>query len=68
MEAQNCAYEALDSTGVPVRNVKRRGHGWLVGFADIGWSNRLGWYEGFHLLMSVNPLGVITGFGFGPCE
>lgn len=65
MEAQACPYEALDGTGVPVRNAKRRGRGWLAGFADIGWSNRLGWYEGFHLLMAVNPVGVITGFGFG---
>jgi hypothetical protein len=37
---------------------------WLPGLADIGWSNRLGWYEGFHLLLAVNPSGVITGFGF----
>jgi len=63
MEAQSCLYEALDNAGVPVRNVKRRGHGWLAGLVDISWSNRLGWYEGFHLLMSVNPVGVITGFG-----
>lgn len=27
-------------------------------------SNRLGWHEGFHVLLAVNPLGVITGFGF----
>src|SRR5258707_816231 len=26
-----------------------RGTGWLAGQVDIGWSNRLGWYEGFHL-------------------
>ena len=24
------------------------------------WSNRLGWYEGFHLLLAVIPVGVIT--------
>jgi hypothetical protein len=30
----------------------------------IGWSNRLGWYEGFRLLVAVNPVGVVTGFGF----
>jgi hypothetical protein len=63
--AQRCAYEALDSSGVPTRDAKRRGAGWLPGLADIGWSNRLGWYEGFHLLMAVNPAGVVTGFGFG---
>src|SRR3712207_7027147 len=65
MEAQKCAYEALDSSAMPVRDAKRRGSGWLAGCADIGWSNRLGWYEGFRLLMAVNPVGVITGFGFG---
>jgi hypothetical protein len=42
--------------------------GWLVGQADIGWSNRLGWYEGFHRLLSVNPQGVITGFSFAPAS
>jgi hypothetical protein len=63
--AQRCAYEALDSSGVPTRDAKRRGAGWLPGLADIGWSNRLGWYEGVPLLLAVNPTGVITGFGFG---
>ena len=59
MEAQKCAYEALDSSAMPVRDAKRRGSGWLAGEADIGWSNSLGWYEGFCLLISVNPEGVI---------
>ena len=35
---------------------------------EIGWSNRLGWYEGFYLLTAVNPHGVITGFGFAPAS
>ncbi|MFZ0254050.1 MAG: transposase [Gammaproteobacteria bacterium] len=65
LEAQRCAYEALDGTAAVTRDAKRRGLGWLPGIADIGWSNRLGWYEGFHVLLSVNPIGVITGFGFG---
>lgn len=65
LAAQQCCYEALDSSGVPTRDAKRRGAGWLPGLADIGWSNRLGWYEGFHVLVAVNPVGVITGFGFG---
>ena len=63
--AQHCTYEALDSSGVPTRDAKRRGVGWLPGLADIGWSNRLGWYEGVHLLLAVNPTGMITGFGCG---
>jgi hypothetical protein len=59
-----CPYEALDSAAMVVRDAKRRGAGWLAGYADIGWSNRLGWYEGFKVLVAVSPTGVITGFGF----
>jgi hypothetical protein len=58
-------YQALDSSAMPVRDAKRRGHGWLAGEADIGWSNSIGWYEGFSLLAAVEPAGVITGFCFG---
>jgi hypothetical protein len=65
LDAQHCPYEALDGTAAVTRDAKRRGSGWLPGLADIGWSNRLGWYEGFDVLLSVNPLGAITGFGFG---
>jgi len=68
LAAQRCPYEALDSSGVPTRDARRRGAGWLPGLADIGWSNRLGWYEGFHVLLAVNPWGMITGFGFGPAS
>ena len=49
---------------MPIRDCKRRGHGWLAGYADIGWSNSLGWYEGFSLLAAVDPSGVVTGFCF----
>jgi hypothetical protein len=63
--ARSALYEALDTSAVPTRNCKRRGAGWLPEFANIGYSNRLGWYEGFHLLMSVTSHGVITGWGFG---
>jgi hypothetical protein len=64
MKTQRCPYEALDSSAMPVRDAKRRGAGWLAGQADIGWSNNLGWYEGFRLLIAADPTGVITGFGF----
>ena len=54
-------YQALlDASAMPVRDAKRRGQGWLAGRADIGWSNSLGWYEGFSLLTAVEPSGVIT--------
>ena len=65
LETRKCPYQALDSSAMPIRNSKRRGHGWLAGCADIGWSNSLGWYEGFALLAAVDPTGVITGFCFG---
>jgi hypothetical protein len=65
MQARDVEYEILDTTGVPVRNVKRRGRGWLAGMANIGWCTRMGWYNGFRLLIAVTPEGVITGFGFG---
>jgi Transposase DDE domain len=65
MQAQRCSYEVLASTAAVIHDAKRRGAGWLAGQADIGWSNRIGWYEGFHLLLCVNPRGLITGFGFG---
>ncbi|HSQ57886.1 MAG TPA: transposase [Gemmata sp.] len=61
-------FEALDGTAAPTRDAKRRGLGWLPGLADIGWSNRLGWFEGFHLLLAVGPTGVVTGFGFAPAS
>jgi hypothetical protein len=68
LQAPSCLYEVLDATAVPTRDAKRRGAGWLPGQADIAWSNRLGWYEGFYLLLSVTPQGAITGFGFGPAS
>lgn len=63
--AHAAMYEALRCSGVPTRNTKRRGAGWLAGMTDIGWINRLGWYDGLHLLPTVTPNGVITGFGVG---
>lgn len=62
------SFEALDGTGLPTRNAKRRGGGWLTGEADIGWCTRLGWYEGLRLLLSVSPRGVVTGWGIGPAS
>lgn len=61
-------YEALDGSAVATRDINRRGNGWLPGIADYGKSNCLGFYEGVHLLISVTPLGAITGFGFGPAS
>jgi hypothetical protein len=65
LAAQRCASEALDSSGGPTRDAQRRGAGGLPGLAEIGWRNRLGWYEGVHLLLAVNPFGVIPGVGVG---
>jgi hypothetical protein len=68
VQSRDDLYEALDTTGVPVRNAKRRGTGWLAGQADVGWCNRVGWYEGVHLLTAVTRQGTITGFAFGPAS
>lgn len=61
-------FEVLDTTAVPVRNAKRRGDGWLAGLVDIGWSLRRFWFEGFRLLGSATPEGIVTGYGFGPAS
>jgi hypothetical protein len=63
-EPHNHLYEALDASAVPVRDARRRGVGWLPEYVNIGHSGRIGWYCGFHLLVSVTPVGVITGWGF----
>ena len=55
--------EVLDLTAVATRCAQRRGNGWMPGQARRGWSSRLKWFEGFHLLSAVNPQGIITGFG-----
>jgi hypothetical protein len=62
------AYELLDTTAVPTRNPQRRGTGHLAGFTDIGYSPRLHWFEGLHLLLCVAPPGLITGLGCGPAS
>ena len=62
------AFEAIDGTGLPTRNAKRRGAGWLAGQADIGWCTRIGWYEGVRLLVAVTPGGAVTGWGIGPAS
>jgi hypothetical protein len=63
--ATQVAYEALDASAVLTRHINRRGRGWLPGLTDYGKSNRLGFYQGFHFPLNVNPIGVITGYGFG---
>jgi hypothetical protein len=66
LQVERAPFEALDSAAVPTRAAKRRGAGWLPGVAEIGWSNRLGWFEGVRLLLAVTPSGAITGFGLAP--
>jgi len=63
---ESAGYEVLDSMGVPVRNAKRRGRGWLAGQAALGWCNRVGSLLGLKLLTVVTRVGAITGFGLGP--
>jgi hypothetical protein len=68
LDGRTSPYEALDGLGVPIRNAQRRGSGWLAGQAAIGRCNRVGWYEGLHVLTAVTPLGAITGYGCAPAS
>jgi hypothetical protein len=61
-------YEVLDSFGVAVRHLQRRGDGWLPLCVDKGRCSRVGWYRGFHVLDAVTSEGAVTGFGFGPAS
>lgn len=62
------AFEVIDCTAVPTRERKRGGEGWLWGQADIGYSTRLGWFEGLRLLIAVSPQGILTGYGYAPAS
>ncbi len=66
--ASPAPYEALDTLGCATRDSRRRGAGWLAGEANIGYCNRLGWYEGLNVMTSVTPEGYITGFGCAPAS
>lgn len=68
LEAQRSPYEVVDRCGLPTRDRRRRGPGWLSLYTDVGLSNRLGFFEGFHLLDCVTQDGVITGFCLGPAS
>jgi hypothetical protein len=64
--ALTAEFEALDGTAVPLRNPKRRGAGALPEVAAVGWSGRLGWFEGARLLLAATPEGAVTGWGPAP--
>lgn len=66
--APQSPYEIVDRCGVPTRDRRRRGHGWLMLYTDIGLSNRIGFFEGVQLLDCVTQDGVLTGFGVGPAS
>lgn len=66
--AGHAAFEILDCTAMPIRNVKRRGMGWMPTEMTIGYSNRIGIYEGAKVLTCVGPTGVVTGFGLAPAH
>lgn len=59
-------FEILDCTGLPTRDCKRRGAGWLPEIAALGYCTRLGWYTGIRLLVCCGPRGAITGYGLAP--
>jgi hypothetical protein len=58
-------YEILDGTGIAVRNDRRGGAGWLPELGAVGSCRRLGWFQGFRLLVCTGERGVVTGWGCG---
>lgn len=68
MESADDIFEVLDTMGLRTRHYKRRGSGWLAGLANFGYCNRLGYYEGFNVITSSKPTGVISGFGMAPAS
>jgi Transposase DDE domain len=68
LDAAPRPYQVLDTLGLAVRNLKRRGAGWLAGQADIGYCSRLGWFEGLRLLTVVSPHGAVTGYALAPAS
>lgn len=60
--------EVLDSTGLPMRDSRRRGRSWLAGQANLGRCTRIGWYYGLHALTCCTREGVITGSGLAPAS
>lgn len=58
-------YEILDGTGLAVRNDRRGGTGWVPELGEVGSCRRLGWFDGFRLLVCAGERGVVTGWGCG---
>ena len=46
-DARKCPYQALDSSAMPIRDCKRRGHGWLAGdaYTSVGPTASAGTYR-----------------------
>ena len=65
LDSATAPLEVLDTTAVPLRDLRRRGEGWLPEVCAIGKSVRLGWFEGVRLLLAITGEGVITGFALG---
>jgi hypothetical protein len=68
INARHVELQVIDTTPIPVRDYRRRGNGWMAGDADIGYATRLGWYQGFRLLVAVGAYGAITGYCFAPAS
>jgi hypothetical protein len=66
--AATCLYQVVDTTGVPTRNYKRRHFGWLPAEVELGYCTRVGWYQGFRVLVAATEQGIITGFGVGEAQ
>jgi hypothetical protein len=68
LAAQRCLYEALDSAGGTDPRWEAPGDWMALRAGRSGWSNRLGWDKGWHLLLAVHPVEVRTSFAFNPAS
>lgn len=66
--AEEASYEVVDRCAFATRDRRRRGEGWLFSHTDIGLSNRLGFFEGFHILDCATKDGIVTGFCLAPAS
>ncbi len=68
LQARHIELQVIDTTPIVVRDSRRRGCRWLTGDSDIGHCTRLGWFQGFRLLVAAGAYGAITGYCIAPAS
>jgi hypothetical protein len=58
--------EMLDRSDISIYDAARLSTDWIARHIDLGWSIRIWWSEGFHLLPSITPTGRSPCSRFAP--